>query len=137
VKRYVREAGSDLVRGWLASGTSATSRLSEVEIASALMRRWREGAFDARGRDRALQALSRDFGALSVVEIGPSITARARVLLERHPLRAGDALQLASCLLLRDTSAGPVAFAAFDDRLNQAARAEGLQPPSASPSRRD
>jgi hypothetical protein len=70
VKRYVREAGSDLVRGWLASGTSATSRLSEVEIASALMRRWREGAFDARGRDRALQALSRDFGALSVVEIG-------------------------------------------------------------------
>ena len=35
-----------------------------------------------------------------------------------------------SCLLLRDSAAGPVLFAAFDDRLNQAARAEGLQPPA-------
>ena len=131
MKRYVREAGSLLVRGWLASGTPATSRLSEVEIASALLRRWREGAFDARGRDRALAALGRDFEALSVVEIGPQVTARARVLLVRHALRAGDALQLASGLLLRDSSAGPVEFAAFDERLNQAARSEGLEPPSA------
>jgi predicted nucleic acid-binding protein len=129
VKRYARETGSELVRGWLATGTTATSRLSEVEVASALFRRWREGAFDTRSRDRALLALTRDFQALTVVEIGPSITARARTLLGRHALRAGDALQLASCLLLRDTSASPVAFAAFDDRLNQAARAEGLEPP--------
>ena len=129
MKRYVREAGSDLVRGWLASGTPATSRLSEVEVVSALFRRWREGAFDTRSRDRALVALTRDLLVVTVVEIVPSITARARTLLGRHALRAGDALQLASCLLLRDTSASPVAFAAFDDRLNEAARAEGLEPP--------
>lgn len=129
MKRYVREAGSDLVRGWLASGSPATSRLTEVEVASALLRRWREGAFDTRSRDRALVALNRDFQVLTVVEIGPSITARARVLLERHTLRAGDAIQLASCLLLRDTARGPLAFTAFDDRLSQAARAEGLEPP--------
>jgi hypothetical protein len=129
VKRYVREAGSDLVGRWLAAGIPATSRLSEVEVVSALMRRWREGAFDDRGRDRALAAISRDLHALTIVEIGPQVTARARALLGRHVLRAGDALQLASCLLLRDSSAGPVTFAAFDDRLNQAARAEGLTPP--------
>lgn len=130
MKRYVREADSDVVRGWLAAGTPATSRLSEVEVTSALMRRWREGAFDTRGRDRALAALGRDLQALTVVELGPQVTARACALLGRHVLRAGDALQLASCLLLRDSSSGPVAFAAFDDRLNQAARAEGLQPPA-------
>ena len=129
MKRYVREAGSDLVRGWLASGNPATSRLTEVEVASALVRRWREGAFDTRSRDRALAGLNRDLQALTVVEIGPSITARARRLLERYALRAGDAIQLASCLLLRDTAGGPVAFAAFDDRLRQAAWAEGLEPP--------
>jgi len=126
VKRYVRETGSDRVRQWLASGTPATSRLTEVEVASALMRRWRDGAFGAAPRDRALSALVGDLQALTIVEIAPPVTARARALLERHPLRAGDALQLASCLLLRDTSGGSVAFAAFDDRLNQAARAEGL-----------
>lgn len=129
MKRYVREAGSDRVRHWLASGTAATSRLTEVEIASALMRRWREGSFGTAERDRALAALVADLGALTIVEIAPSIAARARRLLDRHPLRAGDAVQLASCLLLRDATGGPVAFAAFDGRLNEAARAEGLTAP--------
>ncbi len=126
MKRYVQEAGSDRVRRWLASGTPATSRLTEVEVASALMRRWREGSFSTAARDRALAALAGDLDALTIVEVTPPVTARARSLLERHPLRAGDALQLASCLLLRDSARGPVAFAAFDDHLSQAARAEGL-----------
>jgi predicted nucleic acid-binding protein len=128
VKRYVRETGSNRVRDWLAAGTAATSRLTEVEIASALMRRWREGSFGVAERDRALAALVADLEALTLVEVAPPVTSRARRLLERHPLRAGDALQLASCLLLRDTTGGPVAFAAFDGRLNEAARAEGLTP---------
>jgi uncharacterized protein len=126
VKRYVREAGSDRVRDWLASGTAATSRLSEVEVPSALIRRWREGSFGVAARDRALATFVEDLEALAIVEIAPPVTARARRLLERHALRAADALHLASCLLLRDTTGGPVAFAAFDDRLSQAARAEGL-----------
>ena len=128
MKRYVRERGSDRVRGWLAAGAAATSRLTEVEIASALMRRWREGSFGAAARDRALAALVADLEALTLVEVAPPVTSRARRLLERHPLRAGDAVQLASCLLLRDTTGGPIAFAAFDGRLNEAARAEGLTP---------
>jgi predicted nucleic acid-binding protein len=129
VKRYVREAGSDRVRRWLASGTAATSRLTEVEVASALIRRWREGSFGTAERDRALAALVGDLEALTLVEVAPPVASRARRLLERHPLRAGDAVQLASCLLLRDATGGPVAFAAFDGRLNEAARAEGLTEP--------
>lgn len=131
MKRYVREEGSDRVRDWLAAGTAATSRLTEVEVASALMRRWREGSFGAAQRDRALAALVTDLEALTVVEVAPPVAARARRLLEQHPLRAADAVQLASCLLLRDATGGPVAFAAFDGRLNEAARAEGLTEPPA------
>ena len=126
MKRYVREAGSERVRDWLAAGTAATSRLTEVEVASALMRRWREGSFSTAERDRALAALVGDLGTLTIVEIAPPVTSRARRLIERHPLRTGDAVQLASCLLLRDATGGPVAFGAFDGRLNEAARAEGL-----------
>lgn len=129
MKRYVREAGSERVRGWLAAGTAATSRLTEVEVASALTRRWREGSFGTAERDRALTALVADLGSLTIVELAPLVTSRARRLLERHPLRVGDAVQLASCLVLRDATGGPVAFAAFDDRLSQAARAEGLTEP--------
>jgi predicted nucleic acid-binding protein len=127
VKRYVREAGGDRVRRWLASGTPAVSRLSEVEVAAALTRRWREGAFGTRERERALSALTSDLAALTVVEIVPAVTQSARLLLLRHALRAGDALQLASCLYLRQAIGEAVAFAAFDTRLSEAAANEGLR----------
>jgi hypothetical protein len=114
------------VRRWLAAGLAATARLSAIEIASALARQCREGAFPAAERDRALAALEADLSALRVVELSTSVVDEARVLLVRHPLRAGDAIQLASALLLRRELAEPVTFAAYDDRLKAAARAEGL-----------
>lgn len=126
VKRYVRETGSTLVRRVLASGTAATSRLSEVEVLSGIVRRAREGAFTSQQRDRMLAALQRDVPALAIVEMTAEITADARTLLLRHPLRPGDAVQLASCLYLQRQLAQPVPFVAFDGRLVIAARAEGL-----------
>ena len=126
VKRYVREKGSVRVRRLIAADTPATSRLSEIEVASALERRSREGAFSPAERDRALAALTIDLRAIVVVELTPDICARARTLLQRHPLRAGDAIQLASCLYLQEQLAEPIAMVGFDDRLTAAARLEGL-----------
>jgi len=126
VKRYVQESGSFTVRRLLESGIAATSRLSEVEVSSGVIRRVREGAFTIRRRDRILSALQRDVLALAIVEMTPEVTADARRLLMRHVLRAGDAVQLASCLYLQRQLAQPVPFVAFDSRLVQAARAEGL-----------
>lgn len=114
------------VRRLLASGIAASSRLSEVEIPSGIIRRAREGAFTIQQRNRMLAAVQRDVPALAMVEMTPEITADARTLLLRHPLRAGDAVQLASCLYLQRQLAQPVPFVAFDRRLVQAARAEGL-----------
>jgi len=126
VKRYVREKDSAKVRRLISSDTPATSRLSEVEVASALERRVREGAFSGTERDRALVALESDLRAIVVVELTPDIGARARTLLQRHPLRAGDAIQLASCLYLQEQLGEQIAIVAFDDRLTAAARHEGL-----------
>lgn len=126
VKRYVREQGSVKVRRLVVSDVPATSRLSEVEIASALVRRAREGAFSAAKRDRALAAAANDFPAILVVELTPDITARARTLLQRHNLRTGDAIQLASCLYLQEEFGEKVPLVAFDRRLTGAARREGL-----------
>lgn len=126
VKRYVRESGSALVRRLLASGTAATSRLSEVEVPSGIARRAREGSFTIEQRDRMLDAIQRDVPALAMVEMTSEITADARALLLRHPFRAGDAVQLASCLYLRRQLGQPVPFVAFDGRLVLAARSEGL-----------
>jgi hypothetical protein len=135
VKRYVREPGAVSVRRLLKADPAAASRLSEVEVASALVRRAREGAFTAEERDRALASLAHDFAALIIVEFTPEITADARALLLRHRLRAADAVQLASCLYLQREIRQPLPFVAFDDRLVEAARHEGLTVVSVSKGR--
>jgi hypothetical protein len=126
VKRYVAEEHSPEVRRLLRGRRAATSRLSEVEVASALVRRWREGDLTAAQRDRALSALSEDLQRMDLVEILPEVTRRTHLLLVRHQLRAGDALQLSSCLRLRERAGSAVTFVAFDERLTAAAAAEGL-----------
>lgn len=122
----MKEEDSARVRRWLAAGPVATSRLSAVEIASAVARRCREGAFPPTERDRALAALEQDLSALYLVELSPSVVVGARALLIRHPLRAGDAIQLASALLLQRELEEAVIFAAYDERLKATAVAEGL-----------
>ena len=126
MKRYVREPGAASVRRLLKADPAAASRLSEVEVASALVRRAREGAFAAEERDRALASLTDDFAALIIVEFTPMIAAGARALLRRHRLRAADAVQLASCLTLQRELSQSLPFVAFDDQLAEAARQEGL-----------
>ena len=127
MKRYVEEPGSGTVRRMLASEVATTSRLSEVEIASALARRCREGTLLRRERDRALAALRADIAAMWVVELTAEVAQASVALLARHSLRAGDGVQLASCLYLRPQMTDEVALLAYDARLNEAARAEGVR----------
>ena len=126
VKRYARESGSQRVHQLLAEGIVATSRLSEVEVASALVRRCHEGAIPVKERDRALTALNNDFSSIYVVELVPEVTAAAVGLLTRCRLRAGDAIQLAACLYLQQHGGLKVEFVAYDAQLTEAARQEGV-----------
>jgi predicted nucleic acid-binding protein len=132
VKRYVEEPGSAEVRRLLEKCLVCASRLSEVEITSALVRRTREGSLLPADRDRVLEALSDDMKSFYVVELIPEIARLARGLLVRHALRANDAIQLASSAHVQQGTLQGVLFVAFDDRLNEAARREGLTLPTAS-----
>lgn len=123
VKRYVRERGSTRVRQLLAAQPIAVSRLSEVEVPSALTRLARERRLSTGARDRALQAFAADFTAWHTVELTADVTVLARTMLRRYELRAGDAIQLASALWLRAT-VPVIGLVAFDTRLVTAAKAE-------------
>jgi predicted nucleic acid-binding protein len=125
VKRYVEEDGSEVVRALLRNAKLATSRLTEVEIASALSRRFREGSIRKEDLDRALKALQEDLAAIEVVEIAPPVVAQAHRLLRLYPLRTGDAIQLASCAFLIESGL-EVELAAFDSRLVLAASQEAI-----------
>jgi predicted nucleic acid-binding protein len=126
VKRYAQEAGSRLVRSLLEEGPAASSRLSEIEVASALVRRCREGSLSSEERDRALTALRKDCASLYLVELTAEVAVLAIALLLRYRLRANDATQLAACLHLAQQAGQPVELVVFDRRLIEAAKREGL-----------
>lgn len=97
-----------------------------VEIASALARRCREGTFTEAERDRTVARLAADFRSFIIVELSEAVTSRAIGLTARRSLRAGDAVQLAAALELRERLEEPVEFLTFDERLREAAEAEGF-----------
>jgi hypothetical protein len=97
-----------------------------IEYESALQRAHREAILDEEG-----VAVARESFTLvreSAVEIQPSEELRARAirLLAEHPLRAADALQLASALMWTGENPSGSGFVSFDDRLRKGAEGEGF-----------
>jgi len=126
VAAYARQANGPPVRDML-RGHVGVSRLTEVEVVSALSRLAKEISLPDGIRDATILAFLADFSEWEVVEIVPEVTARARKLLLRHALRASDAIQLASALIVQARLAGALdSFVVCDRRLVQAARLENL-----------
>jgi hypothetical protein len=127
VGAYAQQANSAHIRRLLAAEHVAVSRLTEVEVVSAFARLARESAVSDDRRDDMTAAFLADLDGWVVVDMGTEVTARARRLLVHHALRAGDAIQLASALVLESRVAGALdAFVASDRRLLEAASREHL-----------
>jgi len=100
--------------------------LTPVEIISALTRQLRENALkgsDFRRAKGQLLVLERAWSEVTAVD---RVRELARRLLERYPLRAADALQLAAALVLSDPDPRTTAFVTLDQRLGAAAEQEGF-----------
>jgi predicted nucleic acid-binding protein len=126
VKRYITEAGSNLVRPLFRARNVATSRITYSEIAAVIARLCRARAIDDVARDDVWARLDRDFGRVTVVEIRAPLVRSVPGLVTARPLRGYDAVHLASALTLRARSQA-VTFWAADVALAEAARAEGLR----------
>ena len=126
VKRYVAEPESAVARRLFASSVPAVTRLSEIEVVSAFARRTREGALTPAECDAVIAAFRDDLDGMTVVELTDGIALLASDLLRRHPLRSGDAVQLATCMYLARETGTAVPLSTFDDRLAAAAPNEGV-----------
>jgi predicted nucleic acid-binding protein len=127
VAAYTRQKNTGRSRELLGEAGVAVSRLSEVETVSALARLARDLNVPDTERDAGIAAFLDDYASWYIVEVSPNVTARARELLVRHSLKASDAIQLASALLIDSRSAPRLdAFVVYDRRLAHAARAERL-----------
>jgi hypothetical protein len=71
----------------------------------------------------------RSTGCAAWNEVLPSeaVRATAQRLLRVHPLRAGDALQLAAAVVACEHEPLSFAFMSLDERLNEAAQREGFR----------
>ena len=124
-KHYYEEPGSDTIRRvFHEPKLIATASLSSAEVFSALNRKFREKAIDTGQYQAAAEEFEEDWRRFTVVPLSGEVLRTARVLLERYALRAGDAVQLASCQVLAMSVRAE--FASADRRLNQAAEAEGF-----------
>jgi predicted nucleic acid-binding protein len=135
VKRYVLgETGSLWVESIADPAERNTLSIAEVtraEVASAFARRVRDGSLTPAEGSRLLAAFaSHCTTQYRIVPTDNVVVDLAIDLTQRHPLRAYDAIQLATALAVNDSliAAGlpPVIFVTADDRLLAAAQAEGL-----------
>ncbi len=124
VKLCVLETGTPLaVALWEGADALLTSRIADTEVRAVLAAAERIGRIDAAPAAKARERWDELWPGLTKVEVRPELTEAAGALADRRPLRAADAIHLASALLVRE--ADPL-FAAWDRRLADAARAEGL-----------
>ncbi|GHS87055.1 ribonuclease VapC49 [Actinomycetota bacterium] len=125
VKLCVDEPGTLLVAAlWDGADVVATSRTADAEVRATLAAGGRTGRLDPDAEHRALAAWDRLWPALHVVEVDPALADHAARLVAAHPLRAGDALHLASALALGSPD---LVVAVWDEHLASACRAEGLR----------
>ncbi len=99
---------------------------SPVECFSALARRLRDGSVGSEDLSNARAVLRTLEASWYVVRPSQQVQRRAIRLLMSHPLRAGDALQLAAALTWSRSSDGGQ-FVSFDGRLRDAATREGFR----------
>lgn len=139
VKYYIMEQGSRWVRGLIEAAKEplpslVSSKLSVVETTSAFFKRRRQGLISESLKQRLLSRFLHDTQYRYFLTAPTDEVLNLAIdLLQRHPLRAYDAVQLATALVvnrqIRTTQGAEaeVTFVSADGVLCEAARAEGLR----------
>lgn len=138
VKKYINEIGTNWVRN-IFNATPAheiyVSRITEVEVTAAIVRRKKGGSLSASDAALALQQLRSNFlTRFRILDVAAIVATQACAIAETHALRGYDAVQLASAIhiynRLLSLGANPsqvsFTFVSSDNELNSAAQTEGL-----------
>ncbi len=134
IKRYINEVGSTWLRAQLNTQPQPSLiivHLTIVEITSALTRRRRENILTSTEYQQIQNSFRSDcLNKYIIATTVGNIINQANHLLEKHPLRAYDAIQLGTAISVNQQLLSnnflPLTFLSADDRLNDAASAEGL-----------
>ena len=121
-KRYASETGRNRVLALFASASELlVAAHCKTEVASALLRRRREGSLPAAEFDRAWTAAQSDVADMTLVPLDARVERFAFAAMEHGPLRGMDALHVGSAI-----AAQVDLFVTADKRQAQVARAMGV-----------
>lgn len=121
-KRYASEAGRNRVLALFASASELlVAAHCKTEVASALLRRRREGSLATAEFDRAWDAAQSDVADMTLVPLDARVERFAFAAMEQGLLRSMDALHVGSAIAARVDL-----FVTADKRQAQVARAMGV-----------
>ena len=122
-KRYSGEAGVQRVLQLQSSASAVTAAVHcKTEVASALTRQWREGAFSDEEYERVLADIHADFAELAVMPLSSQAERYAISAMRLATLRGMDALHIGTAQAARVDL-----FVTADRRQAAAAQAVGLK----------
>lgn len=125
VKRFIQEAGSDLVDELMDSADEIyVSAITRIESNSAISRLLREKSLSRSEYDRIKIELDTDFPFFILVDFSEELEKVAIELVERRRLKTLDSIQLASCLSVK----GKIDWLiTCDNKMEMAASEEGMK----------
>lgn len=125
VKLFFLEAGSETVVDLVKKSDSViTSQVAYAEACSALARRRRDKRITEKEFQKAKRNLDDQWPEMDTIQVDE---IKAGELAIKHVIRGFDAIHLAAAVEIRTSAkAAEVTFCSFDDRQNNAARAEAL-----------
>lgn len=130
VKLFIWELGSDkmaLFSNAEDDRTKIVSVLTHIEASSAICRLRKAKMLTPPDATLALGLLAGDISRIVEQPVTPAVIQVAAVMIDRHYLRALDAVQLASAIVIRDLMNVPdMKFIALDRTLLEAAHLEGF-----------
>ncbi len=138
VKRYIRERGSIWVRQICEAENEdgnqlnrvAIAEISRVEVGAAFAILVRRNEISEKMRDHAYQQFTNEMdNEYRIIRLTGEIIRDAAKLTQEHPLKAYDAVQLATGLALASSLKNAnlsLTFVGGDEKLLHAAQAEGL-----------
>lgn len=128
VPLFIAEQGSARAKTWYREDPEIIIwTLTRVELLSAVARRRREKPSSARRLAAVRRDLIRAWERWSEVTAIEIVRLHAERLVERHPLRAADALQIGAAILAAEDDPTGLEFVTFDENLADAAGREGFR----------
>jgi predicted nucleic acid-binding protein len=127
VKRYFEETYStEVIRAWESALAIGTSAVAYAELMAAVYRKATEARVKKSLIQNILRAFQEDWSSFVIVEVDYRLNETIRKVIVGYKLRGFDAIHLASALTIGSAVSDDFLFACYDERLRQAAQAEGL-----------